>query len=104
VNNPSQDVFYPRLSDYQSANNNLASTWWLRDMSFVRLRNVEVGYSLPLQLLNHLSIRNFRIFLRGNNLLTISDFKLWDPELGSNNGMRYPIMKSVSMGLELNFK
>ncbi len=104
VNNPSQDVFYPRLSDYQSANNNLASTWWLRDMSFVRLRNVEVGYSLPSQLLDHLSIRNFRIFLRGNNLLTISDFKLWDPELGSNNGMRYPIMKSVSMGLELNFK
>ncbi|CAM3758327.1 SusC/RagA family TonB-linked outer membrane protein [Sphingobacterium prati] len=104
VSNPSQDVFYPRLSDYQSANNNLASTWWLRDMSFVRLRNVEVGYSLPPKLLDHLSIRNFRIFLRGNNLLTISDFKLWDPELGSNNGMRYPIMKSVSMGLELNFK
>jgi Outer membrane cobalamin receptor protein len=104
ASNPSQDVFYPRLSDYQSANNNLASTWWLRDMSFVRLRNVEVGYSLPSKLLDHLSIRNFRIFLRGNNLLTISDFKLWDPELGSNNGMRYPIMKSVSMGLELNFK
>ncbi|WP_324755696.1 SusC/RagA family TonB-linked outer membrane protein [Sphingobacterium thalpophilum] len=104
VDNPSQDVFYPRLSDYQSANNNMASTWWLRDMSFIRLRNVEIGYSLPTKLLDHLSIRNFRIFLRGNNLLTVSDFKLWDPELGVNNGMRYPIMKSVSMGLELNFK
>lgn len=104
MNDPRQDVFYPRLSDYQSANNNLASTWWLRDMSFLRLRNVEVGYSLPPKLLNHLSIRNFRVFIRGNNLLTISDFKLWDPELGVNNGMRYPIMKSISMGLELNFK
>jgi len=104
VDNPSQDVFYPRLSDYQSANNNMASTWWLRDMSFIRLRNVEIGYSLPTKLLDHLSIRNFRIFLRGNNLLTVSDFKLWDPELGVNNGMRYPIMKSVSAGLELNFK
>ena len=102
--NPRQDVFYPRLSDYQSANNNLASTWWLRDMSFIRLRNIEVGYSLPSKILDHLAIRNFRIFLRGNNLLTVSDFKLWDPELGVNNGMRYPIMKSVSMGLELNFK
>ncbi|WP_333863782.1 SusC/RagA family TonB-linked outer membrane protein [Sphingobacterium sp.] len=104
VDNPRQDVFYPRLSDYQSANNNLASTWWLRDMSFIRLRNIEVGYSLPPKLLDHLAIRNFRIFIRGNNLLTVSDFKLWDPELGVNNGMRYPIMKSVSMGLELNFK
>ncbi|WP_313182827.1 SusC/RagA family TonB-linked outer membrane protein [Sphingobacterium siyangense] len=104
LDNPRQDVFYPRLSDYQSANNNLASTWWLRDMSFIRLRNIEVGYSLPSKILDHLAIRNFRIFLRGNNLLTVSDFKLWDPELGVNNGMRYPIMKSVSMGLELNFK
>ncbi|WP_220700031.1 TonB-dependent receptor [Sphingobacterium puteale] len=104
VNNPNQNAFYPRLSDYQSANNNLASTWWLRDMSFIRLRNIEIGYSLPSTLLDHFSIRNFRIFLRGNNLLTMSDFKIWDPELGSNNGMRYPIMKSVSMGLELNFK
>ncbi|MGJ1225548.1 SusC/RagA family TonB-linked outer membrane protein [Sphingobacterium siyangense] len=104
LDNPRQDVFYPRLSDYQSANNNLASTWWLRDMSFIRLRNIELGYSLPSKILDHLAIRNFRIFLRGNNLLTVSDFKLWDPELGVNNGMRYPIMKSVSMGLELNFK
>ncbi|WP_202883787.1 SusC/RagA family TonB-linked outer membrane protein [Sphingobacterium paramultivorum] len=104
LDNPRQDVFYPRLSDYQSANNNLASTWWLRDMSFIRLRNIEVGYSLPSKILDHLAIRNFRIFLRGNNLLTMSEFKLWDPELGVNNGMRYPIMKSVSMGLELNFK
>jgi len=104
VDNPRQNVFYPRLSDYQSANNNLASTWWLRDMSFIRLRNIEVGYSLPPKILDHLAIRNFRVFIRGNNLLTVSDFKLWDPELGVNNGMRYPIMKSVSMGLELNFK
>ncbi len=104
VENPSQDVFYPRLSDYQSANNNMASTWWLRDMSFIRLRNVELGYSLPSKWLDPIHIRNFRVFARCNNLLTFSDFKLWDPELGVNNGLRYPIMKSVSFGLEMNFK
>lgn len=104
VDNPRQDVFYPRLSDYQSANNNEASTWWLRDMSFIRLRNIEVGYSLPSALIDPIKVKNGRIFLRGNNLFTLSDFKLWDPELGVNNGMRYPIMKSVSMGLELSFK
>ncbi|WFB63313.1 SusC/RagA family TonB-linked outer membrane protein [Sphingobacterium sp. WM] len=104
VDNPSQDVFYPRLSDYQSSNNNLASTWWLRDMSFIRLRNVELGFSMPSKWIDPMQLKNVRIFLRGNNLLTFSKFDLWDPELGVNNGMRYPIMKSVSMGLELNFK
>lgn len=104
VENPSQDVFYPRLSNFQSANNNMTSTWWLRDMNFLRLRNVEVGYSLPTRLLDRIQVRNLRVFARGNNLLTFSDFKLWDSELGVNNGLRYPIMKSVSFGLEMNFK
>lgn len=104
VDNPNQDVFYPRLSDYQSANNNMESTWWLRDMSFIRLRNVELGYSMPSSWLERAHIQNCRIFARGNNLLTFSDFKLWDPELGVNNGLRYPIMKSISIGLELSFK
>ena len=104
VENPNQNVFYPRLSDYQSANNNMASDWWLKDMSFIRLRNVEVGYTLPSSWINPVALKNVRIFVRGNNLLTLSDFKLWDPELGVNNGMRYPIMKSISAGLELNFK
>lgn len=104
LDSPRQDVFYPRLSDYQSANNNMESTWWLRDMGFIRLRNVEVGYSMPSSWLNRANIQNCRIFARGNNLLTFSDFKLWDPELGVNNGLRYPIMKSISVGLELSFK
>ncbi|MFD1166509.1 SusC/RagA family TonB-linked outer membrane protein [Sphingobacterium daejeonense] len=104
VDNPTQNPFYPRLSDYQSSNNNMASTWWLRDMSFIRMRNIEIGYSFPSTWISPAQIKNARLFLRGNNLLSISDFKLWDPELGVNNGMRYPIMKSISMGLELNFK
>src|SRR5690606_9353834 len=100
VDNPRQDVFYPRLSDYQSANNNMPSTWWVRDMSFIGLRNVEAGYSLPSHLLERIAVGRLRVFLRGNNLLTLSEFKLWDPDLGVNNGMRSPILKSVSVGLE----
>lgn len=102
VDNPRQDVFYPRLSDYQSANNNEASTWWLRDMSFIRMKNLEVGYNLPNRWVRSMHLERGRLFLRGSNLLTISDFKLWDPELGVNNGLRYPIMKSVSFGFEIN--
>ncbi|KGE15863.1 TonB-dependent receptor [Sphingobacterium deserti] len=104
VDNPRQDVFYPRLSDYLSTNNNAPSTWWLRDMSFLRLRNVELGYNFPSRWLDKVQVASLRIFARGNNLLTLSDFKLWDPELSVTNGMLYPVMKSVSLGLELNFK
>lgn len=105
VENPRQDVFWPRLSDYQNANNNQASTWWLRDMSVIRLRSIEMGYNFPSSLVKQARILSgSRFFIRGNNLLKFSKFKLWDPELGSDNGARYPIMKTVSMGLEINFK
>ncbi len=103
VENPRQNVFYPRLSDYQSANNNQASTWWLRDMSFLRLKNVEFGYNFSKKLLTKAYMSSARIFLRGTNLLTFSKFDLWDPEVDTNNGLKYPIMKSLSIGLEINF-
>lgn len=101
--NPRQDVFWPRLSKDLNPNNTQPSTWWLRDMSFLRLRNIELGYSLPANWIKPAGMGNLRIFLRGSNLLTFSDFKLWDPELGTSDGLRYPVMKSVSFGLTINF-
>lgn len=103
VDNPSQDVFYPRLDYGTNANNNQASTWWLKDMSFLRLKNVELGYSLPKTVLDKIKITGIRMYLRGTNLLTFSSFKLWDPELKSNTGAAYPAMKSVSFGIEFKF-
>jgi TonB-linked SusC/RagA family outer membrane protein len=106
VDNPSQDVFYPRLHYGANANNSQASTWWLKDMSMLRLKNLEFGYSLPKQWMDRIGINRARIYLRGANLLCFSDFKLWDPELDtpSNNGLRYPIMRSFSIGLDITFK
>lgn len=101
--NPSQDVFWPRLGNRAVANNEQRSTWWLRDMSVMRLKNVEIGYTLPRALTERVGVRNCRVFLRGANLLTFSDFKLWDPELETTDGLRYPQMKSVSFGLNINF-
>ena len=105
VDNPSQDVFYPRLTLGPNENNSQASTWWLRDMSMLRMKNLEVGYSFPQSLLKKIALSGMRIYLRGANLLTFSEFKLWDPELEtvSNNGLKYPIMKSWSVGLEIGF-
>ena len=69
-------------------------------MSFLRLKNVEFGYSLPKTLLDKIRVTGIRVYLRGTNLLTFSSFKLWDPELKSTTGAANPAMKSVSFGLE----
>lgn len=103
VDNPRQDVFWPRLSTNGiNKNNNQPSTWWLRNASFCRLKNLEVGYKID-ALKSKISL--LRVYLRGTNLLTWSkDFKdLWDPELASPNGMKYPSNKVVTLGLEVNF-
>ena len=103
LENPSQDVFWPRLGNKAVANNERASTWWLRDMSFLRLKNIEFGYSFPHIWTNKVGVRDCRFFVRGSNLLTFSKFKLWDPELETTDGLKYPQMKSVSLGLSINF-
>lgn len=101
--NPSQNVFYPRLYSELNENNSQQSTWWLRDMSMLRMKDVEIGYNLPKQLLNHVGLSAVRFYVKGSNLLTFSKFDLWDPEVSTSNGAQYPIMKSVSLGLDINF-
>lgn len=101
--NPSQDVFWPRLSESTNPHNNVASTWWKKDMSYLRLKTIEIGYTLPQSVLKKMHAKNFRISVSGNNLVCFSGFKLWDPELGSNDGLRYPQMRSVMAGLEIGF-
>lgn len=101
--NPSQDVFWPRLFYGPHSNNEQASTWWLKDMSFLRLKSLEIGYSLPKEWLKIAGVEHLRIFARGANLHTFSKFKLWDPELDTQNGLRYPMNRSFSFGLSVNF-
>lgn len=103
--NPSQDVFYPRLHFGYNANNAQRSTWWLKNMSMLRLKNVELGYTFSKKLVSRAEMSNARVFVRGTNLFCLSGFKLWDPEIDSpnDNGLRYPIMRSFSVGLEVTF-
>ncbi len=85
------DAEYPRLGtrDVEVMNNTQASTYWMRDGSFLRLRNVELGWTFPYG----------RVYVCGSNLLTITPFKLWDPELSAWNS--YPMQKSVTVGVKL---
>ena len=101
------EAVYPRLSIGSAAgssNNQQTSSWWQRDGSFLRLKNFEVGYSIPKKVLAHAGfIQSLRLYLSGNNLLTFSKFNLWDPEQGGGQGASYPNNRVYSFGLNVNF-
>lgn len=101
--NPDPYAFWPRLAYGPNQNNYRASTWWKKDMSFLRLKTVEIGYTLPKKWMDRIYTKNVRVYISGNNLLCFSPFKLWDPELGTNNGLKYPMNRSILFGLDINF-
>ncbi len=94
-------ALWPRLSTEVSSNNTQTSTWFMRDGSFLRLKQVEIGYTLPERLQKLVHTTNFRIYVSASNLLTFSKFKLWDIEMGGN-GLGYPIQKTINFGVYLN--
>ena len=101
--NPSQNVFWPRLSESTNTHNSKASTWWKKDMSFLRCKTIELGYTIPQKLTKNAHIETVRFYVSGNNLFYFSDFKLWDPELDTTDGLRYPSMRSVLFGINIKF-
>ena len=101
--NPSPDAEYPRFATEVPKNNQQPSTFWQKDMSFLRLKNAELGYTLPKKWTKKAGISTARIYLQGVNLVTFSKFKLWDPELSSTYGNVYPLTRNVSLGVNLNF-
>lgn len=100
-----QNVYalWPRLSSTINNNNVQSSTWFMRNGSFLRLKQIELGYSLPAKLTTKLHIESLRFYLSGSNLLTWSKFNLWDVEM-AGNGLGYPIQKIVNMGINITFK
>ncbi|HEY9196095.1 MAG TPA: SusC/RagA family TonB-linked outer membrane protein, partial [Mucilaginibacter sp.] len=94
----------PRLWLGSNINNQLVSTYWLRNTSFVRLKNVEVGYTLPTSLTRKIGVPSIRIFSNGFNLLTWSPiFKYRDDVDPESLGTAYPIMKVINFGINAKF-
>ena len=100
--NEDPNADYPRLTYGNNSNNNRASTFWLRNGAYLRLKTLDIGYSLPKSLVNKVHMNQVRIFFIGTNLLTFSKFKLWDPEMGSADGKKYPLSKTFSLGVSVN--
>lgn len=99
------------LTDYNR--NNRISTWWVEDASFLRLRNLQIGYTLPSNLLNSIGISHMRVYVGGENLFVITKYRGYDPEvssldpLGGESGLvdegRYPIPRIMTVGLNVSF-
>lgn len=100
--NEDPNAEYPRLSYGGNNNNYRPSTFWLRDGSYLRLKTLEIGYTLPKTLTSKLFLNKVRLHFIGQNILTFSKFKLWDPEMGSSNGQKYPLGKTLTFGLTVN--
>jgi len=95
---------YPRLN-YGYAYNQRLSTYWLENAAYLRLKNVQVGYTLPKSVTKKLHIDRLRIFASADNLFTASDyFYGYDPETPVSTGGFYPQVKTFMFGINLNFK
>lgn len=94
---------YPRLSTLDNANNYKPSTFWLRDGSFLRLKNIELGYTLPATFTNSLKIESCRFYLSGSNLWNLQQFDEVRVDSESMDINRYPLMKTISAGMNLTF-
>lgn len=106
--NPNKWAEYPRLETLNMNNTNLqTSDYWVRDASYLRLKNVQIGYTLPKELVSKVGLQNIHIYVSGQNLLNINKFyKGWDPEneIGTGDAPSYyPINKIYSFGLNIKF-
>lgn len=95
-------ALWPRLSSTIIENNVQRNSWFMRNGSFLRLKSVELGYSIPRDYLSRWKIQNVRIYVSGTNVLTFSKFKLWDPEM-AGNGLSYPVQKVFNIGVQVGF-
>jgi hypothetical protein len=104
TDNPDPNAVFPRL--FFSGNNNYQpSDWWMRSAAYLRVKNVQLGYT-PSKLINSdRGIKELRIYISADNLFTVDKFwPGWDPEISANSsGAYYPQVKNINVGLNLKF-
>ena len=95
---------YPTLLIGNSSHSNYwNSTFWMHNIRYVKLRNLEFGYTIPRQMLERFLISELRLYVSGQNLLTFANTNGTDPEIESENGLQYPTTRIVNLGLTLKF-
>ncbi|HMH32972.1 MAG TPA: TonB-dependent receptor [Puia sp.] len=97
------NAVYPRITTQPTPNNTQTSSWWIRNGAYFRLKTGELGYTLPITVIRSIKIQSARFYLSGQNLLTWSKIKNFDPEISSSTGQYYPQQKVISIGLNVTF-
>lgn len=98
-----QNAANPRITTQPTANNTQVSSWWVRNGAYIRLKTANLGYTLPSSVLQHIHLQSVRFYVSGQNLLTWTGIKNFDPEVSQSNGQYYPQMKVVTVGLNVTF-
>lgn len=99
-NNTYQRVF---IDSQRSA---IKSEYYVEDMSYLRCKNIELGYTIPSSLLNKISITGARVFVSGQNMFTLTQYKGFDPEragVEATNIYSYPLVKTFTAGINVTF-
>ena len=105
VTNPNPNASYPRLTYNTGFNQTTFSTYWMEDASYLRLKNIQLGYTFPEKWMKKARIDNLRVYVSADNLLTISNFfYAYDPETPVSKGGYYPQVKTAVIGLNVTFK
>jgi len=99
-----RDASFPRLTWGDSGNNYQHSSFWMKDASYLRLKNIQLGYNLPSRFLNSIKIDHARVYINGQNIFTIDDFwDGYDVETPVGTGTNYPQAKIYSVGIDVRF-
>jgi hypothetical protein len=100
-----RDAMFPRLA-FNNSNNQQNSSFWVKDAAYIRLKNIQLGYTIPKNLISKIGISNLRLYVSTDNVFTISKFwEYFDVEAPvlSGYGNFYPIMRTTTMGIDLTF-
>lgn len=100
-----EKITQPRLSSNGAANNinAVTSNFLLKNSSYIRLKNLEMGYTFSSKFLKQVSINSFRVYLNANNLITYSQLKNVDPESTNRRGAYYPLTRVFNTGINIQF-
>lgn len=80
-----------------------ANTYWFRNTDYLRLKNVQLGYTFPSELVDRINMKSARIYVNAINLFTIDEFKVFDPETDNQDGTVYPQKKTFNVGVNVTF-
>ena len=102
--NPNPNAALPRVRFGTSHPNTYQSTFWvIKNAYYLRLKNIQLNYSIPKTWTKKIGVSDLRLFATGTNLLTLTNVRYRDPESTASAGWQYPVMKTFTVGINMNF-